>query len=566
MKNIPVTQLRSLLVDPGIVDGERFDLLVQLSEEENTDLVDVIVDAGVIHDEQLGKLIAEEMGYRFVNLKQERIDQTIFQQIPEEMATAHRVVAVGESRGKIKVGMVDPADFETIHLVEKKFGKPIQVYSATPQGMRFALLHYRSDLKTAFDYLIKQSEKDEKEGGIGHDQVVKRTVDLLMQYGRESGTSDIHVEPARKTVVVRFRVDGVLQKVLRIPKPLYSSVLARIKILAKMRTDEHRAAQDGKFSFTSPEQGRMDVRVSIVPTGEGENIVMRLLASDSKQFALEELGFRGDDLVKLKDAIAEPHGMILVTGPTGSGKTTTLYAVLKLLNEPTVNIATIEDPVEYSIDGVTQIQVDAKSQLTFAKGLRAIVRQDPDIIMVGEIRDEETSDIAVNSALTGHLVLSTLHTNDAPTTLPRLLDMSVEPFLIASTLNIVIAQRLVRKICRSCIVSYEPDEKTISLIKRSKALQAATKKYGHKNIKELRLYKGKGCNVCMNTGFTGRIGVFEVLRMSDPIRDAIMARKDADQIREIAIQEGMSSMLEDGVMKALNGVTTLEEVFRVAHQ
>ena len=385
----------------------------------------------------------------------------------------------------------------------------------------------------------------------------------MLDYGQENKSSDIHLEPHSKNIVVRFRIDGIMHDVLEIPKQLSDLMLSRIKILAKMRTDVHRAAMDGKLRHKTDEE-TIDVRVSIVPVTQGENVVMRLLSVKSRKFNLSDLGFSGNDLKKVKRTIKNPHGMILVTGPTGSGKTTTLYAVLKLLNQREVHISTIEDPVEYDIEGVSQIQVNPKTNLTFSKGLRAIVRQDPDIIMVGEIRDEETAGIAVNAALTGHLVLSTLHTNDSATALPRLLDMGVEPFLVGSTVNIVIAQRLVRKICEKCRASYMLTSGERKLIELAPAIYDACKLKGSADLTNIRLYKGNGCKVCANTGYSGRVGVFEVLQMTEAVKELIMKHATSSEIKKYALGEGMVTMLEDGIEKVIQGVTTLSEVLRVA--
>jgi type II secretory ATPase GspE/PulE/Tfp pilus assembly ATPase PilB-like protein len=331
--------------------------------------------------------------------------------------------------------------------------------------------------------------------------------------------------------------------------------------LSKLRTDEHRSAQDGKIRADMGDK-KLDIRISIVPVIEGEKIVMRLLSERVHQVGLEDLGFASDDLVKLKKEYAKPYGMILATGPTGSGKTTTLYGILKILNRREVNISTIEDPVEYDIEGVNQIQVNPKTNLTFAAGLRSILRQDPNIIMVGEIRDEETAEIAINSAMTGHLVLSTLHTNDAPTALPRFLEMGIEPFLVASTVNIIIAQRLVRKICSQCIISESITAEDL----KKKFPPALIDRYFGAEKKEIRIYHGKGCKTCSDTGYAGRVGIFEVLVVTEMIRDLIMKRANADQVRALAITEGMQTMIEDGIRKVLAGITTLEEVIRVTRE
>ncbi|MEY4744377.1 MAG: hypothetical protein RL272_322, partial [Candidatus Parcubacteria bacterium] len=400
-----------------------------------------------------------------------------------------------------------------------------------------------------------------REKGEEEDETVVTAVQLILSYAYQHGASDVHVEPREKEVVVRYRIDGILHDVVSLPREILDPMVTRIKILARLRTDEHFAAQDGKLQEILDGE-RVDVRVSVLPIVDGEKVVMRLLSEKGKRFNLEDLGFADRDMKKLRRHMQKSFGMILATGPTGSGKTTTMYAVLKILNTRDVNIATIEDPIEYAIEGINQIQANTKTGLTFASGLRSIVRQDPDIIMVGEIRDEETAGIAVNAAMTGHLVLSTLHTNDAATTLPRFRDMKIEPFLIASTVNVIIAQRLARRICARCIVSYDANHGELvaqgipeDVIAK---LQASSAK---KDV--LRLYHGKGCDRCNHTGYLGRVGVYELLEVDDAIRELIMKGADANTIAKKAVENGMTTMFEDGLEKVNAGLTTIDEVVRV---
>lgn len=385
-----------------------------------------------------------------------------------------------------------------------------------------------------------------------------KIVDALIGQAFFARSSDVHLDPEEKKLRVRFRIDGVLHDVYAFPKELHQEIITRIKVLSALRTDEHQSAQDGRMRIAVPENPPVDVRVSITPTYFGENCVMRLLISRAEDFTIKDLGFSEHNLEIIGRAMKKPYGLILATGPTGSGKTTTLYMVLKELNKPEVSIVTIEDPIEYSLRGIDQIQVNAKTGLTFANGLRSILRQDPNVVMVGEIRDSETASIAVNAAMTGHLVLSTLHTNDAPTTLPRLLDLGVEPFLIASTLNIAIGQRLVRTICADCKVKKELTDEEM------KALADAFPKElleGHRVF-----YKGEGCARCSGSGYRGRVGIHEVLEVGEELRAMIMRRANADEIRAAAIKGGMVTMTVDGFQKAVQGVTTLEEVLRVFHE
>jgi type IV pilus assembly protein PilB len=374
--------------------------------------------------------------------------------------------------------------------------------------------------------------------------------------------SDVHIEPTEQDVRIRLRIDGVLHDKCIFPKTILSEVISRIKVLSNLRTDEHQAAQDGRFRMTLQSGAHVDIRVSITPTYYGENAVLRLLADHSSQFTLEMLGFSKRDQEKIETAIAQPYGMILATGPTGSGKTTSLYTIIKMLNKKEVSIITVEDPIEYAIPGITQIQINPRSNLTFASGLRSILRQDPNIIMVGEIRDAETASIATNTALTGHLLLSTLHTNDAATTLPRLLDMDIDAYLVASTVNVAIGQRLVRKICEKCkekhvLTDAEKNNLRLSLPDRLKKDDSTI---------PTTFFQGKGCEACDMTGFQGRIGIYEVLVVSPSVREAILNRASSTAIRDLAIQEGMTTMFEDGLKKAADGKTTLTEILRTINE
>lgn len=393
--------------------------------------------------------------------------------------------------------------------------------------------------------------------GTNKEVSIIRLVDALVEHGFKARASDIHIEPEEDKVRVRFRIDGVLHDAFIFPKQLQSEIITRIKVLSGLRTDEHQAAQDGRFKIPMDDNQFIDVRVSVAPTYYGENSVMRILAQQAQAYTLEMMGFSEKDREKIERAIKTPFGMILCTGPTGSGKTTTLYTIIRILNTAEVSIITVEDPIEYSIPGIEQIQVNSRAGLTFASGLRSILRQDPNVIMVGEIRDEETAGIAVNAALTGHLVLSTIHTNDAPTTLPRLIDMKVESFLIASTVNIAIGQRLVRKLC--------PDCKTKEKLTEAE-LKSLADLHSEKSWDQNVYYVGKGCKSCGDSGYKGRIGIYEVLEIDDELREAIVRRASASDIKKIAIKNGMTTMLEDGLHKASEGITTIQEILRVIHE
>jgi len=585
-------KLKELLVGPGHIGEADFESALKEASEQKRDLEDVLVKKELIKDEQLGQVLAEASNFLFVNLRTQKIDEEVFSLIPELVARSRGVIAYGKNDQGVKVAMVNPEDLEMKHLLEKLSGAKVIPAFITQRDLQNTLSRYKAGLREEFEQLLEKL-KDTSLAREERDETTVTMVDMLLQYGYQNKASDIHVEPLDDKIMVRFRIDGVMHDVLEIPKELADLILTRIKILSKMRTDEHRSAQDGKLQFTATRgtaqtgtqtdskngsEDTVDVRVSVVPVTEGENVVMRLLSAKSRQFSLTDLGLRDVDLKKVKQAIKSPNGMILVTGPTGSGKTTSVYAVIKLLNKREVHISTIEDPVEYDMGGIDQIQVNEKTNLTFAKGLRAIVRQDPDIIMVGEIRDEETAGIAVNSAMTGHLVLSTLHANDTATTLPRLLDMGIEPFLVASTVNVAIAQRLVRKICENCRISLTLTAELKNTIHRDPHIANLIHGVNKKLIKQgdtkqkislhrqPPLYMGQGCKVCDQTGYVGRIGVFEVLEMVENIKDLILKRASSDEFVKASRANGMTTMLEDGIEKVLQGVTTLEEVLRVTSE
>ena len=559
-------KLKELVVTPGHISEADFESARSEAEKEEKPLQEILLERELIKDENLGWLIAEVSGYQFINLKKEKIDKEVLQQIPELVARSRGVIAFSRTDQDIKVGMLNPDDLEIKHFIKKRTGQDVLPYLITKQGLQHALSLYKVGLGEEFKKIINQLQNPSFAREQRNTTTIEM-VDMILMYGYQNGVSDIHIEPYREKIVVRFRIDGVLHDVLEIPKDLTDPIVTRVKILSKMRTDEHRSAQDGKFRFDAKEE-IVDVRVSVVPVTEGESVVMRLLSVKNRKFNLKNLGLSERDLKNVKRAIKIPHGMVLSTGPTGCGKTTTLYAVMKIINTRDIHISTIEDPVEYDIEGVSQIQVNPATNLTFAEGLRAIVRQDPDIIMVGEIRDSETASIAINSAMTGHLVLSTLHANDAATTLPRLLDMGIEPFLIASTVQVIIAQRLVRRICTKCIVSYELSEeiKDTDQERTMRYIFDILKSRGHEMPDNITLVKGGGCKICAGTGYLGRIGIFEVLVMADNVKELIMERASSGEIVKAARENGMTTMLEDGIDKVLAGITTLHEVLRVTKE
>lgn len=549
-------QLKSIVLKAGLTDEKRLSDIAASAKNADISLSDALIEKDIISDEHLGLMLADYLKFPFVSLSKIFITEDVYSIIPERLARKYKVIPFARDAGGIKLAMSDPTNTEIQKMIEKKTGAKVVPYFATERDIYNTLHIYRKELQDTFDTLIKQA------GGPGtpvakQELPIAKIVDMILTHAYQDRASDVHIEAEEKSTLVRFRIDGILHDVLFLPKHLHEQVIARIKVLSRLRTDEHLSPQDGKMRMEMEEEN-VDIRVSILPMVDGEKVVMRLLASKYQQISLVDLGMSEHDLEKLTNGFKRSFGMVLSTGPTGSGKTTSIYAILKILNTREKNITTIEDPVEYKVKGVNQIQVNTKTNLTFATGLRSILRQDPNVIFVGEIRDSETAGIAVNAALTGHLVLSTLHTNDAATALPRLTDMKVEPFLVASTVNVIIAQRLVRKICDICKASLIFDRK--ELIKNLPA-NLVKKHFGEKG--EVRLYKGKGCKVCHFTGYRGRVGVFEALEVTEKIRELIARKEDSSIISKQAVSEGMITMLDDGLGKVVQGVTTIEEVLRV---
>lgn len=437
------TALYNKIKELNVIDSKSLESCLKEAESQNLPLDVILTKKDLIKDNDVGRLISELISFPYVTIKDESIPKDILNIIPEIVAKKQSAVLFDKNKEGLKLATTNPLNNEFFDMIRKKTGEFLSIYYTTEKNIQEALSLYNEPLQKAYESLlithIKNSEKDKNT-----EVPVSKIVDTLVQYAYQNKASDIHIEPKDNASTIRFRIDGVLHEVLSIPLELHEKITSRIKVMSKLRTDEHMSAQDGKLNVAL-QMENLDIRVSIVPIVKGEKIVLRLLSSNSRQFSLQDLGMDEEDLQKVQKAYKRPNGMVLATGPTGSGKTTTIYSILKIINSKEVNIATIEDPVEYDIEGINQIQVNPKTNLTFSSGLRAILRQDPDVIFVGEIRDQDTAGIAVNSAMTGHLVLSTLHTNDAVTTLPRLTDMGIEPFLVASTVNVIIAQRLVRK-------------------------------------------------------------------------------------------------------------------------
>lgn len=553
-------ELYNNLKDINIIPLDKLDDAFKEGKRRGIAPEEILVSKDLISDVNLGKVISELISTPFIDLSGVAIPENIFSLIPEVYARGQKVVAFKVDKEGLHLATTDPSNVDATKFVGKKTGLPVKVYYTTSRILEEALGHYAKSVEEAFEEIIKSSIR-EAQGLKKAEPSIVKIVDTIITYAYKNKASDIHIEPGDERSMVRFRVDGILHDIINLPGSFHPQIVTRIKVLSRLRTDEHQAAQDGRMTFKLKEEN-LDIRVSIVPVTKGEKIVMRLLSERSRTFSLSDLGFNDEDLDKVERAYKKPHGMILSTGPTGSGKTTTLYAILKLINKRDVNIMTIEDPVEYEVEGINQIQVNAKTNLTFAEGLRSIVRQNPDIIFVGEIRDEDTAGIAVNAAMTGHMVLSSLHTNDSATAFPRLLDFGVEPYLVASTVNIVIAQRLVRKICFQCRTSQEIDlSKDGAKLFYGRISPEVIKKYLGEGV--VRIYHGKGCPVCHDTGYIGREGIYEVLVVNEAIREAISAKKSAIDIEKIATDGGMKSMFENGLEKVKKGVTTVDELLRV---
>ncbi len=556
---LPDEQIRKLILAQGLADEKTLEPVERLARDTKIPLAEALVKkGGVLTDEQVGGLTASALNLPFVILSKAAIPEDVAKIIPTRIARRKKAVAFERGAEGVKIALANPkGEAFLLQLVARKTGQKTAAYYATEADIDRTLQMYQEDLQAVINSLIHVPGKPVEES-IGEAPIAE-IVEKLIQIAYQDRASDIHIEPQEEESLVRFRIDGVLQDVLSLPTALHDRVVTRIKVLSDLRTDEHLSAQDGKMQIELPEED-LDIRVSIIPIADGEKVVLRLLSSKSREYTLADLGMAVNDLSKVTKAMNKTTGTILSTGPTGSGKTTSIYAILKILNTRDKNITTIEDPVEYRIKGANQIQVNAKTNLTFANGLRSILRQDPNVIFVGEIRDAETAGIAVNAALTGHLVLSTVHTNNAAATIPRLIDMKIEPYLVASTVNVIIAQRLVRKICAYCKVeSVEGGEELTKNFPKEIITSHFKEMKGDKAV----VYHGKGCKMCRGLGYSGRLGLFEVLEVTRDIRKLILTRADAGDIEKQAVIEGMRMFLDDGLEKVARGLTTIEEVLRV---
>ncbi|MBI2099108.1 type II/IV secretion system protein [Candidatus Uhrbacteria bacterium] len=546
------------------------------AREKKEALDEYLTGTGIITEDKLYAAVAQTFNLPFLDISKQQVRKDILFVIPEALAEAHFIVPFEKSETEIKLATTNPQNIQTVEFIKRKTGLAPKVYITTPAAISEILKQYRRSLKAEFEEIsiVATEEEPEKLRQLAEDLPIIRIVDSLIEHAIFERASDIHIEPGEKEVYVRYRIDGILRNVSTFPKIVHPGIIARIKILSNLQLDEHRLPQDGRIRIITTEY-KYSLRISIFPTFEGEKVVMRLLPEQAKVVSLEELGLEPKPLSTVKRNIKRPHGLILVTGPTGSGKTTTLYSVINILNTPEVNISTVEDPIEYRMPGVNQAQVNSKIGFTFASGLRALLRQDPNIIMVGEIRDQETADIALNAALTGHLVLSTLHTNDAVTALPRLTDLGIQPFLVAFTTNLIIAQRLVRKLCQSCKQEHKLEElertelsmlfdmeKVVKTLIREEVVPKTA------NPKNLTFYKPTdgGCANCNKSGYKGRLGIYEVLEITHGIAQLFNRSANADELRKAAILENMVLLHEDGFTKAVKGITSLSEVIRVTKE
>lgn len=575
-------KLKEFIVDSGLVSKSDVEDALKKTKNRNIGLGDYLISNSKITDDDLKRIQAYILGIPFIDLGEEKIPFEVLTIIPEPIARNHNIISYRKTGNQLEVAMLDTDDISAVEFIKKKTGLKIAPRLTSTDSLKSALLQYQKSLKADFGDIIKketgelitldenedESEEDLKK--IATDLPVVRIVDTLLKHAILQNASDIHIEPQENELMVRYRVDGILHDAMTLPKKSALSITARVKVLANLKLDEKRLPQDGRFKIELDGE-KVSFRVSIIPTYYGEKTVMRVLREGGGGYTLESLGFHGEGLEKIHEATRQTTGMILTTGPTGSGKSTTLYTLLDIVNTPDVNISTVEDPIEYQMKRVNQTQVRPDIGFTFSEGLRSLVRQDPDIIMVGEIRDEETAGLAVNAALTGHLVLSTLHTNSAAGTIPRLIDMGAQSFLLVSTLRVIIGQRLVRKLAankekyfltKAGIDSLKKEvnmDRVLEVLKEEKIVdQKAT-------WDKVPFYKPKPKNEA-DDGYDGRMGIHEILTMSDRMRDMIIAGEPAEKIEEQAKSEGMLTMVEDGIYKAAIGVTTIEEVLRVISQ
>ncbi len=559
-------EIKTILIKRGLIDENTWQEAEKEAKKLNLQPLDILLNRRIIDLDFFYNLLSEELKIPRAHLKGINIPPGILALVPEKIAFEKKLIPFGLEGNVLKIAMVDPQDLETINLLEELTKKKIEPYLASPQEIQYALVNYQKLYKEEYERLIHS--EIQLGTAIASETGIVRLFNNLLGYAVGTNASDIHIEALENDVLIRFRIDGVLREMMRLPKNFLDPLIARVKVLSNLPLDEHFRPLDGRFKAKVGDF-EFDIRVAIMPTMYGEKAVLRILAGTIKPTSLEELGVNERVKEQIDSAIHKTFGMILVTGPTGSGKTTTLYTIINLLNHPGVNIVTIEDPIEYAIAGVNQTQVNPKVGLNFATALRAFLRQDPNIIMVGEIRDPETAEVATHAALTGHLVLSTLHTNDAPTAIPRLIELGVPHYLVADSLILVIAQRLVRKICLNCIVSKEltPAQRKI-ILEQLRALRIPEEEIkNYETNLPKTIYQGKGCEMCAYSGYLGRTGIFEALVIDDELKYLIASKEfTLEKIKELVRKSGYRAMFEDALDKIFVGITTLEEALRVIRE
>lgn len=565
---LPNSIVKEILLKRKVTDISHVNDLATQASRIDTSLADLVVTEGIVSAADLSKLIANELGVSSVDLTKIKISRDALNVLTKEIALERETIPFKKEGGRLHVAMTNPMDLESIDFVAKRTSLDVLPYFTLPLSFEQGILQYKKDIKQTLQDMIKKQASKSVKGKVekieeaAQKLPVIKLFDSIVEFAVIEKASDIHVEPLENELLVRYRIDGILHDKVSLPLNIHPILVARVKILSNLKIDEHRLPQDGRIKVEINKKD-ISLRISVLPTFFGEKVVARILEESARGLTLDKLGFSGVNLEKVDRAITRPHGMILATGPTGSGKTTTLYTILTKLNTPEVNINTVEDPIEYAIPRVNQMQVNPQIELTFARGLRALLRQDPDIIMVGEIRDAETANIAINAALTGHLVLSTIHTNDAAGAVPRLADMGVEEFLIASSVNLVIAQRLVRKICESCRVEERLSPQLSDAITRELVKSELTEEQIDQLIGDGKFFKGRGCTKCGKRGMKGRIGIFEVLEVTTEIINLIAEKATAAAIEDEALKQGMEVMIVDGIKKAKEGITTISEILRV---
>jgi len=572
-------KLIELLVNEGLIERSVIDDALKRASESGKPLFSLLSEEGLLDNELLVHGVAQVSGVPYVNLSNSVISQDILSLLPSDVAERFMAVPLAEVQNRLAVAMIDANNVQAVDYLSNRIQRPIKVFMASEESVRHVLDQYKTDLSSVNVAAQASQEESLSEAGniktIVQDSPISRALSTILEYAVKSHASDVHIEPLEKALKIRCRVDGVLREIMQLPKSIEPALVSRIKILSNLKIDEHRIPQDGQFAVNVAGK-EVDLRIAISPVVWGEQVVIRLLDKSGSSFNLEDMGYAGRALRTIRKGIKRPNGMILTSGPTGSGKSTSLYALIKEIKDDTVNIVTLEDPVEYKMDGVNQIQVNAEVGLTFASGLRSILRQDPDIVMVGEIRDNETANLAIQAALTGHLVFSTLHTNSAAGVLPRLLDMGIEPFLIASTVNTIIGQRLVRRVARRRDIYQSSPLETQAIREAVGGLLPQTREQVAQYAQDLgyeslplatqasfALAKGKDTPQTPR-GYAGRAGLYEVMDITEEIQNLIVKRATSAEIQRTAIQQGMITMRQDGYLKALNGITTIEEVNRVA--